>query len=309
MGYNTRGATAVALFALLISSTVIDMRALFSRGTMFSSPIVNRFFRTNPSPSMPFSLNSSLFNSDFYSRLVSFWFLELPFPASAPSPMQMGRWFGFEASSEDRIAFDEECRAIALQALISVGPDNFTLPPFEGVESDRAYYDLIATPFFDQFERDWDPETSAENALALILLFDQMTRNIFRTEQALIYAHYDRIARAIGERVWAKGLDSIGRFRGSPPHRMWYYYPWMHSESLGDHKRFAQKLEEMRFQAGAAGDEAALEYLNLTIKYREMHEDILMKFGRYAYRNKVLGRTNTAEEDEYMASGPNTFGA
>ena len=309
MGYYVKAATLVAFVALLISSSVLDIRALLSRGTTYTSPFVHSLFFTMSSPSIPFSLDPTLFNSDLYSRLIALWFFELPYPASAPTLVQLGRWFGYKVTPEARIAFDEECRSVSLQALISIGPDKFTLPPFNDVDSDRANYEVIAAPFIEQFEGDWDPDTSAENALALMLLFDQMTRNIFRTEQAPIYAHYDRIARAISERLLATGLDNIERFRALPPYRMWFYYPWMHSESLYDQKRFAQKLEEVRSQAESRDDEASLDYVNLTIRYQKMHEDLLVKYGRYTHRNNVLGRKNTPEEDEYMASGPDTFGA
>ena len=261
------------------------------------------------SPSTESTLDPNLFDSDFYKEIHSLWFYQLPLPASAPSKVQKGRWFGYEASPEARIAFDEECRSVALQALMSVGPDSYQLPLFTNVDSDRENYESIAAPFIGQLEGDEDRDTSAEKALALILLFDQLTRNIFRDEQNLIYAHYDRIARAISEHACAQGFDLVERYRASPPYRMWFYYPWMHSESLVDHKRFANKLQEMHSQAEVKGDKASLDYLNLTMDYQKRHEDLLSRFGRYAYRNKVLGRENTAAEEAYLASDPETFGA
>ena len=43
-------------------------------------------------------------------------------------------------------------------------------------------------------------------------------------------------------------------------------------------------------------------------QFAELHRDIIAQFGRFPHRNKVLGRTNTPEEDEYLAGDSPDFG-
>ena len=312
MGIFLKASLIVILLAFFLNVSIVSDVEVKSWVTSCITHVSSTFHYlsfTTISPSTEVTLDPDLFNPDLYTEIHSLWFYKLSLPASAPSKVQLGRWFGHEASPEARIAFDEDCRSVALRALTSVGPDNYPLPLFTDVNSDWVNYESIAAPFIRQLEGEENLEASAEKTLGLILLFDQFTRNIFRDEQALIYAHYDRIARAISERACARGFDIVEKHRASPPHRIWFYYPWMHSESLEDHRRFANKLQEMHSQAEVHGDRASIDYLNLIMDYQKRHEDLVLRFGRYAYRNKVLGRENTAAEDVYLASDPETFGA
>ncbi|KAL9003194.1 MAG: hypothetical protein Q9188_003909, partial [Gyalolechia gomerana] len=153
--------------------------------------------------SRPFTLNPTLFNQTLYSRLLTLWFSDLPSTAKNPTPAHLSRWFGRGASADAKRDFDAQCAAIALPALESIAADKFVLPELKEDGGDRGW---IARPFLGEFGAT-DPSAPAEddgntgneskkfsdarNALALILLLDQMPRNIFRTRQSIIYAHYD----------------------------------------------------------------------------------------------------------------------
>ncbi|MBO6469021.1 MAG: DUF924 family protein, partial [Pelagibacteraceae bacterium] len=39
----------------------------------------------------------------------------------------------------------------------------------------------------------------------------------------------------------------------------------------------------------------------------KLHYDIINEFGRFPYRNKVLGRKNTTKEKEYLKSTHHNF--
>ena len=43
-------------------------------------------------------------------------------------------------------------------------------------------------------------------------------------------------------------------------------------------------------------------------QFAELHQDSIDQFGRFPHRNKLLGRENTSEEDEYLASDSPDFG-
>ena len=74
-------------------------------------------------------------------------------------------------------------------------------------------------------------EADAAGALALVLLLDQVPRNIFRgTPRA--YAT-DAAARATADRALERGFDQMV----PPAWRLFFYMPFHHSEDLADQRR------------------------------------------------------------------------
>ncbi|KAI4261067.1 MAG: hypothetical protein L6R42_003727, partial [Xanthoria sp. 1 TBL-2021] len=213
----------------------------------------------------PFTLPPHLFNPTLYTRLLTLWFSDLPLSASAPTPTQLTKWFSTNPT------FDSQCASTALPALQSLSPDKYPLPPFTDPEHDHQHYPQIAAPFLGQFDGPTSTEDGAkeheEAALGLMLLLDQMPRNIFRTQQSLIYTHYDRISRAVAHAIFASELDTCARYRASPPYRMWFYLPLMHSEALSDHDLMAGKLQDM--ETGV--DEIGKEYLGSLVAFERRH--------------------------------------
>jgi uncharacterized protein (DUF924 family) len=45
------------------------------------------------------------------------------------------------------------------------------------------------------------------------------------------------------------------------------------------------------------------------LEYARAHKNIIERFGRFPHRNRVLGRKNTVEEDEFLEKGGETFSA
>ncbi len=131
-----------------------------------------------------------------------------------------------------------------------------------------------------QFE-DW--RNSADGALAYCILLDQMPRNMFRgTPKA--FATDDK-ALITSKFAISKGLDQVL----SPIKRRFLYLPFEHSEKINDLHRSVELFEKMK-------DEDPLGY-----DYAIRHLDVIQKYGRYPHRNKILGRDNTPEEEEYLA--------
>jgi uncharacterized protein (DUF924 family) len=126
---------------------------------------------------------------------------------------------------------------------------------------------------------DW--EDSAEGALALVLLLDQMPRNMFRGTPA-IYAT-DTDARQVADRALSRGFD-----RQVPDKlRRFFHLPYMHSEDLA-----AQDRSLALAQAGGDAD---------AVKWANHHRDIVLRFGRFPHRNAILGRPSTPEEEAWLA--------
>lgn len=119
-------------------------------------------------------------------------------------------------------------------------------------------------------------QQTAEGCLALILLLDQFSRNMFR-DTAKMYAT-DAQAIMIAKEAISKKFDQAL----SAEQRQFIYMPFMHSEDLED-----QEISLKLFKAlGNANG----------IKYAQSHYDIVAEFDRYPHRNKILGRKSTDAE-------------
>ena len=123
---------------------------------------------------------------------------------------------------------------------------------------------------------------SADGALALLILLDQFPRNAFRGTARMFAtdSHARRIARAALQRQLDSGL--------SQELRNFMYLPLMHSEDPQDQALCVARTE-------ALGGEAH--------RFALHHQDIIRRFGRFPHRNALLGRTSSAQEEQFMAEG------
>ncbi|WP_111656879.1 DUF924 family protein [Isoalcanivorax indicus] len=139
---------------------------------------------------------------------------------------------------------------------------------------------------------DW--ESKPLSRLALILLLDQFARNVYRgTAQAFAGDH--RAVTLVNE-----GL-AIGMDKGLPwAGRVFFYMPLMHAEDLDLQQRGIDCFERARAEA----PEAIREKLASNIRFAREHADIIERFGRFPYRNAVLGRESTAAELAFLEKGP-----
>ncbi|MFG1359883.1 DUF924 family protein [Xanthobacter pseudotagetidis] len=123
-----------------------------------------------------------------------------------------------------------------------------------------------------------------EGALALVLLLDQVPRNLFRgTPRAFAT---DPAALAVAEAALARGDDDPARLGDYSALANFFYLPLMHAE---DPARQARCVDLYR----QAGDENGL-------KYALIHQEIIDRFGRFPHRNPILGRDMRPEEQAYL---------
>ena len=139
---------------------------------------------------------------------------------------------------------------------------------------------------------DW--AETPRGALALVILLDQMSRNVHR-DSPEAFAADDRAQRVTLEAV-SRGFD---RELGIQE-RAFLYMPMMHSEDPAHHERsidlFTQLVED-------APDDMK-ERCRTFLKYAHAHKDVVDRFGRYPHRNRVLGRESTPEEIEHLRDNP-----
>lgn len=123
----------------------------------------------------------------------------------------------------------------------------------------------------------------AATALAAVLLFDQIPRNMFRgTAEAFATDH---LALAIARHAVARGYDSAL----DTDHRAFLYLPFEHSEAMDDQR------ESLRLMATLGDD----DYL----AYAQQHFAVIERFGRFPHRNAALGRADRPGEVEAVAAG------
>ena len=121
--------------------------------------------------------------------------------------------------------------------------------------------------------------TDPLTALAGVILFDQLPRNMFRGDAEQFAT--DSLALAIAREAVEKGLDD----ELQPTERGFLYMPFQHSENLADQDRSLLLFT-------ALGDDDQLGYA-------KKHRDVIARFGRFPHRNKMLGRA--ARPDEIAA--------
>lgn len=129
-------------------------------------------------------------------------------------------------------------------------------------------------------------EASPEGTLALLLLLDQIPRNIFRGLPRT-YAT-DAAARAVADRALTRGFDQMV----APAWRLFFYMPFHHSESIDDQRRavaLAAALPRNREHGGSLR------------RYGRPYVEVIERFGRFPHRNAILGRQSTPEEIAFMA--------
>ena len=124
---------------------------------------------------------------------------------------------------------------------------------------------------------------NAEGALALLLLLDQIPRNVFRGS-AHSYAT-DALARHHAAAAIDAGFDRAV----DPVLRIFLYMPFEHSEDIADQQR-AVALTTALGDAGYS-------------RYALLHHDVIARFGRFPHRNAALGRSNTPEEQAWLDAG------
>ncbi|WP_128253649.1 DUF924 family protein [Falsirhodobacter deserti] len=122
--------------------------------------------------------------------------------------------------------------------------------------------------------------------LAYLIVCDQFSRHLWRGK-ARAFAT-DGQARVAARRALEHGWDM-----GAPePARQFFYLPFEHSEYHDDQALSVNLFRERMPETGAEN-----------LLHAQAHEAIILRFGRFPFRNAALGRENTPEEQEFMDQG------
>jgi uncharacterized protein (DUF924 family) len=142
-------------------------------------------------------------------------------------------------------------------------------------------YEQAARCDLDDWKATWD------GSLALVILLDQLPRNMFRGHPRAFAT--DAHALAVAEHALDQGFD-----RSLPvDQRMFLYLPFEHSEHLAQQNRSVALF-------GSLGDDRLVDYA-------VRHQQIVERFGRFPHRNAILGRANTQEEAAFLQQPGSSF--
>jgi uncharacterized protein (DUF924 family) len=149
-----------------------------------------------------------------------------------------------------------------------------------------ADYEFAAAGYLEGWQN-WH-----QSSLALILLLDQIPRNIFRgTPKAFAT---DAMALAVANQAIRSQLD----LEFSPVHRWFFYLPFQHSEHLADQQQALELFE------GLPDHPEKSRAMTATL----LHKDLIERFGRFPHRNTILDRPSTPAELAYLQQTDAFFG-
>jgi uncharacterized protein (DUF924 family)/2-hydroxychromene-2-carboxylate isomerase len=133
---------------------------------------------------------------------------------------------------------------------------------------------------------------SARGRLALVVLLDQFSRNVYR-DRVDAYAADPYALRVVLTAI-DSGLDRQLDFF----ERSIFYLPLEHTEDAAIQARSVAAYERLAADAPPALRAAGEEFL----AHARGHQQTIARFGRFPARNAALGRVSTAEEQAFLAS-------
>jgi len=129
--------------------------------------------------------------------------------------------------------------------------------------------------------------STREGCLALILLLDQFTRNIFREDKRAFSG--DKKALQLSSKCVKENYLSMS----APDWCHFMLIPMMHSEDL-----IIQNQSLPLFKKYTS---------NQTYDFALRHQKIIEKFGRFPHRNKILARDSTEQEINFLKMPGSSF--
>lgn len=127
--------------------------------------------------------------------------------------------------------------------------------------------------------------------LALIVVLDQFSRNVFR-DTARAYAQ-DTAAL----RLAVVGYDRHEDVNMSVYEHLFFNMPYVHAEDIAMQNLAVAHCETMLAQAKAPAEKQLAEG---ALKEANRHRSLIVRFGRFPARNEALGRSSTEEERAFL---------
>jgi uncharacterized protein (DUF924 family) len=208
------------------------------------------------------------------ANILGFWFSTLDDTARldrAEEPFRTcyQRWYGKDP------AIDADIRARFEPLLV------------ESARDGRRMNEVIAA--FGQAPR---------GLLALVILLDQLPRNMYR-DTARMYAH-DPFALA----VTLEAIRAHERDETLPVvQRMFLYVPLMHAENLTIQEHMLGQFDDLVARARTRSPQN-MDFFQYARDSARRHAEVVARFGRFPHRNAILKRESTAAEESFLRDHP-----
>ena len=134
--------------------------------------------------------------------------------------------------------------------------------------------------------------------LSLILLLDQFPRNMFRGSARAFATDAQALALTLS------GMQSAADAALEVVERIFFYMPLQHAESREVQEESVAAYRRVLSEAPAE----LREHFVSSLRSAENHRAIIERFGRFPYRNQVLGRSSTPQERDWLREGGSSFG-
>ena len=162
------------------------------------------------------------------------------------------------------------------------------VPPEKKFNSDETLDKEIRDTFYTTWEAAINHELehwkqTPEGWLALLLLFDQFTRNMFRGSEKAYSS--DQLARKTAREAISNDID----LRFCPEQRIFFYLPFMHCETLANQDYCIELIKD---RMGPEGENDLL--------HAKVHRIIIVEFGRFPFRNDALQRNSSNDEITWL---------
>ena len=162
--------------------------------------------------------------------------------------------------------------------------------PDELFRQKDSFDNKIRERFSDDYEKaiineydEW--QDYPKSCLALIILLDQFSRNLFRNNKKAFDQDY-KCRLIVNEGIDRGDLEKL-----EVNEKLFFLLPLLHSEEISDHV-YVNNLSNVHLKNHPQ--------IKLIKNSWKNHTDVLKKFKRYPHRNKVLERKSTTEEIEFL---------
>ncbi len=141
-------------------------------------------------------------------------------------------------------------------------------------------------------------QAAPRSCLALIIILDQFSRNLFRGTPAAFATDSQ------AQQNCQQGLRQDHLSELSLIEQLFFLMPLQHAEDIALQEESVRLSDAVLAQAPADWH----EFLNSFLGSARKHLSIIQRFGRFPHRNAVLGRESTPEEQAFLDSGSGSFG-
>ena len=163
-------------------------------------------------------------------------------------------------------------------------------PDEKKFQKDLKFDQVIKNRFLNDYElarqnklNDW--QETARGCLALIILLDQFSRNLFR-KSGKAFEQDEKSRSVLLKIITSNFLDKM-----SESERLFALLPLIHSESISDHEKAYELMEKY------LKNHSDLEKIK---KFWVDHTAVIKRFGRYPHRNEVLNRVSSDDEVKFL---------